>query len=538
MQMETNQTLVHPVNGTNITGTPFQDTLYYNDTEDKLLENFRRNYPVQLQTWKEKGWFTDDYLLLINRYWLQFEPPSQTSHYILASCYFLIMVIGCSGNVLVIIMYLRCRSLQTRANMLIMNLAISDFFMLAKTPVFIYNSLYEGPMLGKIGCEIYGFIGGLTGTVSITTLASIALDRYYVVVYPLDPLKTTRNRSRLWILFLWLYGSFFASLPLVSSKFRYVPEGFLTSCSFDYLASDVWTKGFILTFFCAAWVIPFFIITFCYVRICMIVIKSGMSASRHAAEQKKRNIEIRLCIVAMGVIGLWFISWTPYATIALMGIFDYHQYITPLSSMIPALFCKAASCIDPYIYAITHPRFKRELIKMFCYNNKKDLTRTQYYEQPVWRTRASRTYDRSYASSENQLNRDNGVIQADINVTNRPEPYNERYSSSCDSGLSQYRDARLSRKYNEHSSNSEQRISRDLGSSTSSRDYHYVGDISKLPPDKQLEAKKKSSRFCWFRWKKSCEEDKKSRVVHSECYEKSLRRSITDEKFGREVETT
>jgi len=39
-----------------------------------------------------------------------------------------------------------------------MNLAVSDFFMLAKTPVFIYNSYFQGPALGKIGtsCKING----------------------------------------------------------------------------------------------------------------------------------------------------------------------------------------------------------------------------------------------------------------------------------------------------------------------------------------------------------------------------------------------
>lgn len=41
--------------------------------------------------------------------------------------------------------------MQTPANVLIMNLAVSDFFMMAKTPVFIYNSYYQGPTLGKLG---------------------------------------------------------------------------------------------------------------------------------------------------------------------------------------------------------------------------------------------------------------------------------------------------------------------------------------------------------------------------------------------------
>jgi r-opsin len=43
------------------------------------------------------------------------------------------------------------RHLRTPANIIIMNLAISDFFMLIKMPIFLYNSLLQGPALGIKG---------------------------------------------------------------------------------------------------------------------------------------------------------------------------------------------------------------------------------------------------------------------------------------------------------------------------------------------------------------------------------------------------
>lgn len=47
--------------------------------------------------------------------------------------------------------YCSCRILRTSANILVINLAISDFFMLAKTPIYIYNSINCGPALGDFG---------------------------------------------------------------------------------------------------------------------------------------------------------------------------------------------------------------------------------------------------------------------------------------------------------------------------------------------------------------------------------------------------
>ncbi|KAG7154882.1 Opsin Rh5-like [Homarus americanus] len=73
--------------------------------------------------------------------------------------------------------------------------------------------------------------------------------------------------------------------------------------------------------------------------------------------------QVKLAKVASGIIGLWVVAWTPYAVVALLGIFSQKAIITPFVSMIPALFCKTAACLDPYVYALSHPRFKNELRK-------------------------------------------------------------------------------------------------------------------------------------------------------------------------------
>lgn len=228
-----------------------------------------------------------------------------------------------------------------------------------------------------LGCQIYGFIGGLTGTVSIMTLAAISLDRYYVIVHPLNTVvKTTKQRARIWIGLIWMYGFMFSMVPVLDLGYnRYVPEGYLTSCSFDYLTDDDREKGFILVFFVAAWCVPFTIISYCYVKILTVVRTSRNVAAtnRFGQEEERKKIEIRLGYLVIGVILLWFMSWTPYAVLTLLGIFGQKQYITPLGSMIPALFCKTASSIDPWIYAIKHPKFKFELTKLLSKKKTKKI---------------------------------------------------------------------------------------------------------------------------------------------------------------------
>lgn len=216
----------------------------------------------------------------------------------------------------------------------------------------------------SIACRLYGFIGGLTGTVSITTLTAISLDRYFVIIYPLNPTKLGSKKWRpiTMLCVVWTYSFAFSIMPALNIGLsRYTPEGFLTSCSFDYLDEGVSARIFMFVFFIGAWFIPLSIIIYCYAQIMREVNKAGKIQSN----RKRQRIEHKLTIVVINVIVLWFLAWTPYSIVALLGIFGKKEFLTPIVSMIPALFCKASACINPYLYSFTHPQFKKEFLRFF-----------------------------------------------------------------------------------------------------------------------------------------------------------------------------
>lgn len=74
----------------------------------------------------------------------------------------------------------------------------------------------------------------------------------------------------------------------------------------------------------------------------------------------------------------WAFAWTPYCIVSLIGITGYGSSISPFASMLPSLFAKSACCIDPYLYAVTHPRFRTELEKIFCNNRSESNFQTSY----------------------------------------------------------------------------------------------------------------------------------------------------------------
>ncbi|EDV96260.1 opsin, ultraviolet-sensitive [Drosophila grimshawi] len=337
------------------------------------------------------------YIAKVNPFWLQFEPPDTSTFYMMAGLYCLISVVGCFGNAFVIFMFVSRKSLRTPANILVMNLAICDFLMLVKCPIAIYNNINEGPALGDAACRLYGFVGGLSGTCAIGTLTAIALDRYNVVVHPLQPLRRfSRLRSYFIIFLIWCYSFVFAVTPALDVGLSvYVPEGYLTTCSFDYLNKDTPARIFMALFFVAAYCIPLTCIVYSYFYILKVV----FTANRIQSSKDKAKTEQKLTFIVAAIIGLWFIAWSPYAIVAMMGVFGLEQHITPLGSMIPALFCKTAACVDPYLYAATHPRFRVEVRMIFFGRGvlrRVSTTRSSYM------TRSRSSFNHRVRSSSNE----------------------------------------------------------------------------------------------------------------------------------------
>jgi hypothetical protein len=75
------------------------------DERDELVKTFKAQHPVKL--WALVGFYDEEYLHHINSHWLQFKPADPLTHKILGILYGVLMVVGCGGNLLVIVMFIR-----------------------------------------------------------------------------------------------------------------------------------------------------------------------------------------------------------------------------------------------------------------------------------------------------------------------------------------------------------------------------------------------------------------------------------------------
>nr|APY20558.1 long wavelength sensitive opsin 2 [Aphanisticus sp. CRS-2017] len=328
-------------------------------------------------------------LYLIDHHWYQYPPMNPLWHGILG---FVIGILGCisiTGNGMVVYIFCSTKSLRTPSNLLVVNLAFSDFLMMCSmSPPMVINCYYETWVLGPLMCEVYGMLGSLFGCTSIWTMTTIAMDRYNVIVKGLSAKPMTKKGAMFRILLVWSFALIWTLAPMFGWN-RYVPEGNMTACGTDYLSQDWISKSYIFAYSTFVYFMPLSIIIYAYWFIVQAVATHEKSMREQA---KKMNVatlrtgdaantsaECKLAKVALMTIALWFFAWTPYLVTNWTGVLQTAS-ISPLATIWCSLFAKANAVYNPIVYAISHPKYKQALHKKFpslsCGGGSDDATST------------------------------------------------------------------------------------------------------------------------------------------------------------------
>ncbi|XP_029701123.1 melanopsin-A-like isoform X1 [Takifugu rubripes] len=298
------------------------------------------------------------------------------AHYTIGVVILVVGITGMVGNFLVIYAFCRSRSLRTPSNIFIINLAITDLLMcFTQTPTFFLTSMHKRWIFGKKGCELYAFCGALFGICSMMTLMVIAVDRYMVITRPLASLGVMSRRKALSILAVtWVYSMGW-SLPPFFGWSAYVPEGLMTSCSWDYMTFTPSVRSYTMLLFTFVFFIPLSIIIFSYCCIFRAIRHATRAISKINREGSRDSVrrlhkmksEWKMAKIALIVILLFVISWAPYSCAALTAFAGYAELLTPYMNSVPAVIAKSSAIYNPIVYAITHPKYRSALSKYVPY---------------------------------------------------------------------------------------------------------------------------------------------------------------------------
>ena len=192
----------------------------------------------------------------------------------------------------------------------------------------------------------------------------------------------------------WVYSFIWSVLPFFTHN-RYTLEGFLTSCSFDYISTNLSNRIVIISMFIGGFLVPLFLIALFYILIIFLLRKNeifltygtrntniniyfnnlehneefNLKQIKHLSEnQLKTNKslfflkrEVKLIKMISLIVLMFLIAWTPYALVSLAAQFgtNIEAYINPYTTSLPALFAKTSSVYNPLIYTLSNKEFRR-----------------------------------------------------------------------------------------------------------------------------------------------------------------------------------
>ncbi|XP_031548768.1 prolactin-releasing peptide receptor-like [Actinia tenebrosa] len=254
------------------------------------------------------------------------------------ACVSLLAVVSLFGNTSLLAIFIKYKEMRTSTNLFIINMVISDLlyviFVIPNVlhqPISLSEEWMFGGAFGVITCKLGYFIRDMSFTVSITSMVTIALDRFYAVVYPIRRQPRYLN-PRFSIPFIWLISS--GSFAIYFYTARLVSHPVLEN---TYYCLSIWTPAFdqikspsrlYLFLVVAFFMVPLVVITVSY---SIIIYKlrnhsiPGVRTSESEKLQRKRNRSITK--VGVLIVLCFFFSWAPYHCLNL--ILEYHWNFAP-----------------------------------------------------------------------------------------------------------------------------------------------------------------------------------------------------------------
>lgn len=148
----------------------------------------------------------------------------------------LLIVVGLTGNSLVVATLSRWREMRTPCNLLIANICAADLGVcLLAAPLRIIE-IYRGWLFGDVLCYILTPLQDVFVVVSVITQTVIALERHRAIVAPFKP-KMTLHRVKMVVPGIWIACYVTSGVPmLIFLKNKLFPNGYFFC--FPFFPSD------------------------------------------------------------------------------------------------------------------------------------------------------------------------------------------------------------------------------------------------------------------------------------------------------------
>ena len=313
----------------------------------------------------------------------------KTSAIIEAFILVIICAVSIFGNITLFLILTRKKTLRTISNGFLLNLAFADLLVsVFNMPITVVTIVEQRWIFGDRACKLLGFTTMLSFVSSVTSLAMIAINRYfYVVRWKSYPSIFTPKRSLLFVGILWLMCVLLSIPPLFGwAEYRYIPG---KSYCFVSWSSNVYYMYFMLTL---CFFGPLSVVFVSYFNILKFTREAKRSLNRHSetknyhegaetaqgnkgndlpVNHRRRTLfnmtqdEVKITNTLLIVVAVFLACWTPFASTMFTDVYSLSSL--PRSIDIGTLLLGYAnSMCNPLVYGIRNQAFRREMFRLYA----------------------------------------------------------------------------------------------------------------------------------------------------------------------------
>ncbi|CAN2391681.1 Olfactory receptor, partial [Pristimantis euphronides] len=265
-----------------------------------------------------------------------------------------------SGNLLIIGLFLLCRTLQSPMYFFITQLAIFDILLTTDiAPVLLSTVLFGETTMNLISCIIQFSIFVISDCSECLLLSVMSYDRYLAICNPLRYHSIMSHRfcvtstSIIWLIgfavmlmyVISIYSLYFCGPHLIDHFFCDFKPIMQLSCSdTTIIYIEIFIVG-LLNGFC-----PFIIVVMSYVYIVMTILKIPSDTGRHKAFSTCSSHLIVVFIL--------------YGTLLIVYLFPVRENLLTLSKVLSLSYTVLTPLLNPIIYTLRNQDFKEAFDKI------------------------------------------------------------------------------------------------------------------------------------------------------------------------------
>lgn len=273
--------------------------------------------------------------------------------------YTVIFFLGIFGNILVCYIVYSNKAMQTVTNLFITNLALSDILLCLVIPFTPLYTFIDKWIFGSLVCHLVPYAQATSVYVSTLTLTAIAIDRFFVILHPLK--QRMKLSTCLFILLsIWAFAML-VTLPYgiyIQVKVVNKREVCEEDWPVEYMEIVFGCSTLLMQF-----VVPFCVITYCYLRISRRLNERAKSkpgtksARREEADREKKKRTNRMLIAMVTIFG---ICWFPLNLINVINDFGSIGHYFHLLFFLAHCMAVSSTCYNPFLYAWLNENFRKE----------------------------------------------------------------------------------------------------------------------------------------------------------------------------------